>query len=291
MAGLKIKSSGEIALVDRSGNYSGVDIAEGLGHSKRSSGHDIKISHFYAGYGSTTSGAQGYGDGYKIWSGVAQREDVPFIGGNNPTGLAALDELAEIKFSDFYNARQQDTCISAKVAEFGAGSVTMTPYFGYSENMYWYGNSQRNETVGEAAPGHYHFQFNETMCGISTNTAGWKITGFHVQRTHLTGSTYQFTTRLLMAWSEGNSTPTRSNSGWTTCDVGKWDETSYESGGLPQVVDSMQISRTACTFIANYDTGQSYWRDQRNSTIASDTTIYKYSLTNDGENHVIMLNQ
>ena len=300
MAGLKIKSfniNANLALVDRTGNNTGVDIAQGLGHSKRSSGHDIKLSHFYAGYGSTTVVSQGYGDGYKIWSDEAERNTVPFLGGNNPQALASLREsesdrslLAEIRFSDFFGVRQQDTVIAVKEADFETGSVTNTPFFGYAENLGFYGSGSQNDSVGSVSTGHYHYQFNETMCGISTNNAGWKIIGFLVQRTSYSGTQFSFKTRLMMAWDQGTQTPARANAGWTTCDVGKTTG-SLDSDGVPGIADSMQITRTACTFVSNYDDDQSIWVDTRITTNAGDTTIYQYANSNNGEKHTIMLVQ
>lgn len=264
MAGLKIKASGPIALVDRAGGpqISGNDIAPSLGHTNLSSG-EIRLSHFFAGYGNLGLGTTGFGDGYKLWQNTPAKEagSVPYLASSSPAELeAAGTEVPEIRFSDFYGVRQQDLAVSVVAATFESTSHTNTIIYGFaSESVY--GSGTGNDSFGTLETSTYNFNYRESMCGINgATTAGWKIDGMYSEKTGsgLNQVNKQF---LHMRWNAaGGTVPTRANSGWSAMDVGTWTGAFTESSGLPNLTNSAQMQRTACTFVANQSTGRSYWR-------------------------------
>lgn len=271
MAGLKIKSAfSPLALVDRQGGpqLSGNDIAPSLGHSNQASG-EVRLSHFFAGYGSLTLGTTGFGDGYKLWQDPGaggERGNVPNLQHRSPAQIEADGEdVPEIKFSDFYNVRQQDT--SKGVSTFTAGTATATDpttgFFGFATED---GAYKDGETFGGISGdvSSYNFNYRDTVCGINgATTAGWKIVGVYAAQTPYSNLQRAYHQYLHMQWDPGtgNSVPTRSNSGWTNADIGTWNGSSIsEPSGLPTLSRSSQMTRTACTFVANQSSNQSYWR-------------------------------
>lgn len=282
MAGIKIKASGPLALVDRVGGpqVSGNDIAHSLGHSNQASG-EVRLSHFFAGYGNLGLGTTGFGDGYKLWqSAASERGTVPSIESRSPAEIeAAGDDVPELKFSDFYNVRQQDTAIGVSKFTAATDSVTNTEMYGFSLN-----NSHVSGSFGSGDTSTYNFNFRETICGINgATTAGWKVTGFYATQTPYSATERNYEQYLHMQWDAGSGTvPTRSNSGWTRMDVGTWDNSTRNPDGLPTLTRSAQMTRTGCTFVANHATGQSYWRQSYGTgnpttvTGGAALTIYQY---------------
>ncbi len=280
MAGLKIKSSGPIALVDRAGGpqLSGNDIAPSLGHTNLASG-EVRLSHFFAGYGNLGLGTTGFGDGYKLWQNAApETETVPNLAANAPAEIEADgDDVPEIKFSDFYDVRQQDLAISVVEARFNATSHTNVSLYGFAQQSI-FAQSTGNDSFGQGVQPSYNFNYRESMCSINgATTAGWRITGMYAQKT--SGNVNrQF---LHMQWDAGSGTvPTRANSGWSSMDAGRWDGTSRLSpSGLPNLTETAQMQRIACLFVANQGTGKSYWQQTYDQSPNSTVTIHRHAST------------
>lgn len=280
MAGLKIKASGPIALVDRAGGpqISGNDIAPSLGHTNLASG-EVRLSHFFAGYGNLGLGTTGFGDGYKLWqNGAGETETVPNLQSTSPAEIEADgDDVPELKFSDFYDVRQQNTsAISVVEARFNATSHTNVLLYGFAQQSI-FAQSTGNDSFGLGQASSYNYNYRESMCGINgATTAGWKITGMYAQKTSANVNR-QF---LHMQWDAGSgSVPTRANSGWSAMDVGRWNGTSRSASGLPNLTETAQMQRTACLFVANQGTGKSYWQQTYGDTSNSTVTIYQHAST------------
>lgn len=273
MAGARIKSgtsgTAELRLSDYLGQSVGVDIAQGAGHSTPS--QNVHLSHFYRGYASG-----GFGDGLKFWEDVADGGNIPTLGGGggNPTEMLGTDPytLDEIKFSDFYNAKQQTNYMEVKEFTASEASTTNTVIYGYADNPAVSGIS---DTLGSLRGTHFNHHIG--ICGIDADD-GWRIAGYYAKFS--SGSPANYKQFLHVKFDDTVASLSPTNSGWTTVDVGKWSSSHPRSAdGAPTVTKTSQMQRSSCTFVSNYGTHEVYWVQDYGSNV--DPTIYDHR--NEGE--------